>query len=231
MRFETRRGRVAAIHFHFGRKAADAAAFGFGHRFQLHVTALQHVHYLRIERRAGFGLHDLHRFVQRQRAPVLPIGRQRVQTIHHCQNPRADRNIFTLNAGRIAFAVPAFVMRPHDRYDGIRKLHLLQNLRAHGRMDLHLLELFGRQLTRLRDNVLRHRQLADVVEQRRRHQRILFLFAQLQIAPKLSCIHLHARQMAVGGLILGFNRQRQRPYGPQVQRRNILGMALLIVQA
>jgi hypothetical protein len=55
-------------------------------------------------------------------------------------------------------------MRTHDAQPD-RKFDLLQQLGAHDRVDLHFLELFGRELSWLRDDVPRHCQLADIVQQ------------------------------------------------------------------
>ena len=99
---------------------------------------------------------------------VLPVRSQRVQAIHRGQNARADRYRFALQSIRISAAIPFLVMSTHDRHHRIRKIHLLQNLRPNDRMDFHLLEFFRRELARLRDNVLRHRQLANVVQHRGR---------------------------------------------------------------
>ena len=72
-------------------------------------------------------------------------------------------------------------MRAHDGRDRIRKLNLLDDLRAHDGMNLHLREFLGRQLAGLRENVFGHRQLSNVVEQRRRLQGLQFFVVQPKV--------------------------------------------------
>ena len=55
-----------------------------------------------------------------------------------------------------------------ERRDRVRKWYSRDDVRADLRMCLYLLELFGGQRPRLREDVLRHSELADVVQQRRR---------------------------------------------------------------
>ena len=63
-------------------------------------------------------------------------------------------------------------MRPNDGSHRIRELHTLQNLGANYGMDLHLLELFGRELARLRNDRVGHGQLANIVQDRSGLQRL-----------------------------------------------------------
>ena len=146
------------------------------------------------------------------------------------ENARADRNLFALEPVRIAGAVPLFVMAAHDRRHRIGELHALQNLGAHHRVDLHLLELFRRQAPGLGDDVLGHRQLADVVQQRRGSQGFQVVRSQVQFFADLDGVDLHALQMVVRGVILGFDGQRQRFDGAQVQGRHLLGVLLFVLQ-
>ena len=72
------------------------------------------------------------------------------------------------DAARVPGAVPVLVMAPHDRHDGIRKIDKRQNVGADIDMALHLLEFGLGQLARLVQDVFGHRELARVVQQRRR---------------------------------------------------------------
>ena len=104
---------------------------------------------------------------RRHRLVVRTIGRQRVVVVDDREDSRAERNLFALQALRIALAVPAFVVAEDQRRHRIRERHGADDLGADLRMHADLLELFLRQRAGLRQDVLRHRELADVVQQRR----------------------------------------------------------------
>ena len=87
--------------------------------------------------------------LDQQRPAVLAIRCQRIQTIHRGENTRPDGNIFARQPERITCAIPLFVVCADDRHNRIREFDFFQNLRAHQRMDLHLLEFFRRQLAGL----------------------------------------------------------------------------------
>ena len=112
-----------------------------------------------------------HSLVQRQRPPILAVRRQM-----HPDNPPADkiRAPIGISSPRkpvgIPAAIPFFVVRANDRNHRVRKIHALQNFCAHHWMDLHLFELGARQLSGFGDNRFRHRQLSDVMQNRRRRQ-------------------------------------------------------------
>ncbi len=97
-------------------------------------------------------------------------------------------------------------------------------------MDLHLVEFFRRQAAGLGNDMLGHREFADIVQYGRGLQG-LFLFArQTEFTGKFPRIDLHPRQVIVSGVVLGFDRQGQRFDGAQVQPRDRLGVLPLIVQ-
>ncbi len=122
------------------------------------------------------------------------------------------------------------MVRAHDRHHRIRKVNLLQNLRADDGMDFHLLEFFRRQFPRLRNNVLRHGQLSNVVQHRGGAQRFGLVFAQAQFLRQFHGVDPHPLQVFAGGFVLGFNGQRERFNGAQVQARNLFGVLLLGLQ-
>ena len=68
---------------------------------------------------------------------------------------------------RIALAVPPLVVAEDQRRHRIGERHRGDDLRADLRVNADLLEFFLRQRAGLRQDVLGHRQLADVVQQRR----------------------------------------------------------------
>ncbi len=90
------------------------------------------------------------------------------------QDARANRYLFSFEAGWITRSIPLFVMRMDNGHNRIRESHLFQNFRPNNGVDFHLLEFFQREFSRLRNNMLRHRELADVVQQGRGLQRFCF---------------------------------------------------------
>ncbi len=156
--------RQSAFDLDVGRERRFLHLLGLRHRFQFDVAPLQYLHNLWIETGSRFGNNFLHRLVERQRAAILAVRRQRGQAIHRRENSRSNRNIFTLQTIRITRAVPFFMMRAHNGSHRVREAHALQNLRAHHRVDLHLLELFPCQFAGLRDDMFRNRELSDIVQ-------------------------------------------------------------------
>ena len=96
---------------------------------------------------------------------IGPVGRQGVEAIDDREDPRADRNRRADQAARIAAPVPALVVGAHDRHDRIRELDEREDVGADVDVQLHLVELGGRQLSRLVEDVLRHRELPGIVQQ------------------------------------------------------------------
>ena len=92
---------------------------------------------------------------------------QRVEVIDHGQDSRAKRDLVALEPGRISLAVPALVVAVDDRRDRIGKRHGRDDLGAYLRMHLHPLEFLVGQRSGLRQDVLGHRELADVVQEGR----------------------------------------------------------------
>ena len=124
--------------------------------------------HLRVQPLARFLLQQPDRRFRGHRLVVRPLRHQRVEVVDDRQDARAERNLLTLQPGRIALAVPALVVAQDQRRHGIRERHRADDVGADLRMRADLLELFGRQRARLGQDVLGHRQLADVVQQRRR---------------------------------------------------------------
>ena len=130
------------------------------------IAFLQDVDDHRIEGFARFSAQFLHDLTQRQSAPVLAIGGERVEIVDGRENARADGNFGSLQPHGITGPIPFFVVGANDRDDGIWEAHALQNLSAHKRMNLHLFEFFRRKAAGLRDNVFRNGKFSDVVQQR-----------------------------------------------------------------
>jgi len=79
---------------------------------------------------------------------------------------RADGDLLALQTIRIAGSVPALMVRTDDGCDWIREFDARYYFRPDHRVNLHLLELFGRQFPRLRDDVFGYREFADIVQNR-----------------------------------------------------------------
>ena len=120
------------------------------------------------------------RFVRRvpARSPakrrVIRTFRRDVEVVHNADDARADRDGVPLKGLRIAGAVPAFVVAEDDRRHRIGEGNRCDDLRADLRMDADLRELLRRQRAGLRQDVCRDGELADVVQQCRRADRLDF---------------------------------------------------------
>jgi hypothetical protein len=97
-------------------------------------------------------------------------------------------------------------------------------------MDLHFLELFRSQLSRLGNDIFRDRQLADIVQQRRGFKGLLLAGAEMQLFADFGGIDLHAPQVIVGGVVLSVDGQGQRFDGAQMQVRHLQDVLLLFFE-
>ena len=120
------------------------------------------------------------------------------------------------------------MVRADDRRNPVRESDLFQDAGADHRVDLHPVELLRGQLARFRNDVIRHRKLADIVKDGRRLQRLNLVGTEPQMRGGLERVDLHAPQMIVRAFVLGLDRHGQRLDGSQVQRGHALGMALLL---
>jgi hypothetical protein len=132
---------------------------------------------------------------------------------------------------RIALAVPAFVVAQDQRRHRIRERHGADDVGADLRVDANFLELLLRQGTRLRQDVLGHRELADVVQQRRGLDALNFRVGHAEPARDARGIDLDTADMRLRGLIFRVDRERQRFDGGQVQVRHFLNVTTLVVDA
>ena len=98
-------------------------------------------------------------------------------------------------------------------------------------MGADLLELLGRQRPRLREDVLGHGQLADVVQQRGRLDALDFVLAHPEAARERGGVELHAADVQLRGLVLRVDRERQRFDRRQVQVRHLLRVPALVLDA
>ncbi len=198
--------------------------------FELFVFPFQHPYHVRIERLPRFFHQPRHRFGHRESPPVLPVRSHRVQEVDRRQNAGANRNLGPLQAHGIAGSVEFFVMGSDDGHNRVRELHPFQNFRAHGRVDLHLLELFGRQAAWFRNNLLGNRQLANVMQQGCGLQSIHLAGLDLELLAHFDGVDADSLQMIVRGLILGLDGQRQRLNGSHVQVGHLFHVPFFVRQ-
>src|SRR5215475_1403671 len=119
-----------------------------GHAFQLNISALQDLDYLRIKSLPPVRDHPCHRLIKWQSAAVLPVRSQGVEAIDRRQDAGANRNLLAGQSVWISGPIPLFMVSPHNRHYRVRKLHALQDLCADERVDLHLFEFFRTELAR-----------------------------------------------------------------------------------
>ena len=98
-------------------------------------------------------------------------------------------------------------------------------------MNADLLELLLGERPGLREDVLGHGELADVVQQRRGLDALDLVGRHPERARQARGVDLDAADVALRGLILRVDRQRQRFDGRQVQIRDLLHVPLLILDA
>ena len=160
------------------------------------------------------------------------IRRQRIEAVNDRQDSRAYRNISARQPRRIARSIPALVVVSDDRYDRIRKGDCGQDVRSDARMQLHLLELCRRQLPRLVEYVLRHCELAHIVQQRRGLDRFdLSLICHANELGQTHCVVLNASDVAVRDLIFGVDGHGQRFDRREVQTVQLRQVPTRIVNA
>ena len=115
----------------------------------------------------------------------------------------------------------------HNGSHGVGKRHLLQNLRPHDGVNLHLLEFFGSEAAGLVDDVVGNRQFSNIVQKSGGPQGIQVLGAQFHILGDLDGIGAHTMQVGMGGVVLGVDGQRQSLDGAQMQGADLFDVALL----
>ena len=164
----------------------------FGDFLGFILTQQESFHNLGIEMGAGFFPDDVDGGVKGETVFVAAACDQRVEGILNGHDPGGERNFFTLEALRIAFSVPAFVMIQGqvtglfqiiggvvaDHADGA-----VDDLGAAQSMALHLGEFLIREFPGFVQQRIRNLNLSDVVER---------------------CAVFHFKQIAVGELILVF---------------------------
>lgn len=93
-------------------------------------------------------------------------------------------------------------------------------------MNFHLFEFFAGELAGLVDDVFRHRQLADVVEERGDEQRLHQGLIETHQFSQFRNVYADPQEMAVRALVFGFNCHGQAFNGAQVQSFGVDGVLL-----
>ena len=96
-------------------------------------------------------------------------------------------------------------------------------------MDADLLEFLVRERPGLRQDVLGHGQLADVVQQRRGLHALNLVVAHAERARDAGGVHLNAPDVALGRLVLGVDGERERFDRGEVQIGDLADVPLLIL--
>src|SRR4051812_8661274 len=121
---------------------------------------------LRVELAAGLG-GDLGQRVLDRPGVLVRAGRhERVVHVADRADAPGDRDLLAAQAGRVAGAVPALVVRAGDRLGELEELRARvgEHRRADRRVGLHDLPLLAVELARLEEDAVRDADLADVVE-------------------------------------------------------------------
>ena len=194
------------------------------------VDLREHVDDHRVVHHAAALLDDLERGGVAEGRPVRPVGGQRVEAVDHRQDAGADRDLVAAQAARIADAVPVLVMGADDRHDRIRKLDRRQDVGADVDVRLHRLELVRCQLAGLVEDVLGNRQLAGVVEQRRRLDRLQRRRVGDAERPRQPHgVGLDAVDVVAGHVVLGFDGGREGRDRRHVQPVDVAQVALRVI--
>ncbi len=180
--------------------------------------------HLGIEEGAAPILEQGYRFLTAHRFAVLAVFSDRVEAVGDGQNPSGDWDLVALQAVGITSAVPSFVMVSDHRHNRIREADSLQYLRAYDGVHLHLVEFGGRQSAGFVENIVGHRELAYVVHQSARPQRLDFGLGQTEEASQPSGVNLDPPDVLVRNLVFRVNGYRQRFYRSEVKIGHLLGV-------
>ena len=149
--------------------------------------------------------------------PVRPIRRQRVETVDHREIREPIGIASPGETVRIAAAVPVLVMMPDDRRDREREADHREDVGADRRVALHDLVLGRSQAARLVEDMFGNRQLANVMQQRRRLDRLnLPVVVDANRPRELDRAVLDAPRVIVRDFVLGIDRMRERLDRPDV---------------
>ncbi len=184
-----------------------------------------------VERLAGVLLENRQRRVGADRPVVRAVRRQRIEIVNDAENAGPERDLFLFQPGRIAASVPPLVVAQDERRHRVRERDAGDDVGAHLRVNANLLELFGCQRTRLGEDVLRHGELADVVQERSRPDRLDFVLAHAERASHARRVRLYTSDVVGRALVLRVDRQRQRFDRGHLQIRHLPRVVALLFEA
>src|SRR5262245_533985 len=99
---------------------------------------------------------------------IRAVGLERAEAIGNRKDTCTERDFCSAETAWVPQAVPALVVAKNQFVDWAGERNVAQDLGSDARMNLDALELLGGERGRFRQDVLRNRQVADVVQQRRR---------------------------------------------------------------
>src|SRR6266498_1391812 len=171
----------------------------------------------RVELRAGAG-HDLvDRLLERQRAPVKPVGNHGVEGVAHREDARAEEDLLADQARWVAAPVPALVVRADDLDGGAERLDSGDHLHPHLGVHAHDQPLVLVERARLVQDRLRYADLADVVEQEPVAQAVVGGQVGVDDLCERGGVVMGAVEMGAGGGVLGLDHEGQRLHHVQVR--------------
>src|SRR5437868_4788105 len=162
----------------------------------------------RIERVSGLGLDARPRLARGYGDAVRPIVRQGVEHVRDGDDPPLERDRICHEAVRVAAAVPALVMRPRD---GSREVEQLVPRSGEQRVAglgvlLDRSSLLRSERPRLRQEALRDRDLADVVQRAREAQQLRARVVQAELAGDRGRVRSDALDVRTGGAVVVVDR-------------------------
>ncbi len=226
---DSRRGRSCRRGFEVGELAARC--FRTERREERRQDVDEDRHEPRVEGASRLVAELFDRALGAERLVVRPVGRHRVVVVADRQDARADRNIVTGEPVRIAFAVPPFVVAHDERRDRIRERHGRDDLGADLRVHPDFLELFLRERPSLREDVLRHGELPDILQQRRGLHALDVVIREAGGARESGGVYLHARKVHPPRMFFRVDRARERLDGRQMQIGGPQHIGPLVVDA
>src|SRR2546429_595385 len=125
----------------------------------------------------------LERRGERECPRIRPLGRHRVPRVREPDDRRLQRDLVADEAVRVPEAVPTLVVMPDRRHGVLEARELRHDLGAPRGVLLDRLELGRLEPAGLRQDRVRHTDLADVVEERARTQGLEPLAGQIELAP------------------------------------------------
>ncbi len=147
----------------------------------------------------------------RQRAPVGPVARHRVERVGDREDPRADRNLVSLRAVGIAAAVPALVVAANDAQPvAVEEGDTAEHLLAEDGVRLHEPPLGLAQGTGLLENLVWNPDLAHVVEEESVRGALVRGERRLDALGQGDRVALHPLRVCSRARVLCLERARER---------------------